>query len=135
MRPSNLSADDAGRAVALLGNDHFGLAVRRAPYSSLPLVVFRELIGLARHWHVGLAPQIIILAVDEEDDVGVLLDRARFAQVRELRPLVLALLDRAAELRQADDRHIEFLGELLQAAADLRNFLDAILVARSCPVP
>ena len=51
-----------------------------------------------------------------------------FAKVRQLRPLVLALLDRAAELRQADHRHVELLGELLQAAADLGNFLDAIVV-------
>ena len=77
-----------------------------------------------------LGREIIILAVDEEHDVGVLLDRARFAQVRQLRPLVLALLDRAAQLRQADHRHVELLGELLQAAADLRDFLDAVVVAR-----
>ena len=29
---------------------------------------------------------------------------------------------------KADDRHVQFLGELLQAAADLRNFLYAIVV-------
>ena len=50
-------------------------------------------------------------------------------KVRKLRSLVLALLDRAAELRQADHGHVEFLGELLQAAADLGNFLDSIVVA------
>ena len=82
-----------------------------------------------------LGGEIIILAVDEEHDVGVLLDRARFPEVRQLRPLVLALLDRAAELRQADHGHVQFLGELLEAAADLRDFLDAIIVARPLPVP
>ena len=52
---------------------------------------------------------IVLLAVDEHDDVGVLLDRAGFAQVGELRPLVLALLDGARELRERQDRHVSSL--------------------------
>ena len=38
---------------------------------------------------------VVLVAVDEHHHVGVLLDRARFTQIGELRPLVLALLDRA----------------------------------------
>src|SRR3546814_16603784 len=79
----------------------------------------------------GLARcDIIFLAIDEEDDVGVLLDRAGFAKVGELRPLVLALLDRAAELGKRQHRYVQFLGERLEAAADLGDFLDAVAVAR-----
>ncbi len=76
-----------------------------------------------------LGGEIIFLAIDEPDHVGVLLDRARFPQVRELRPLVLALLDLAAELGESDDRNAELLGERLEAAADLRDLVDAVVVA------
>src|SRR3546814_5156115 len=67
----------------------------------------------------GLARcDIIFLAIDEEDDVGVLLDRAGFAKVGELRPLVLALLDRAAELGKRQHRYVQFLGERLEARSE-----------------
>ena len=72
---------------------------------------------------------VVLLAVDEHDDVGVLLDRAGFAQVGELRPLVLALLDRARELRQRQHRHVQLLGHRLQAAGDLRDLLHPVLAA------
>ena len=51
-----------------------------------------------------------------------------FPKVGQLRPLVLALFDRTAELREADHRHVQLLGELLQAAADFGDFLDAVFV-------
>ena len=69
-------------------------------------------------WGFG-ALKIILLAVHEHDNVGVLLDGARLAQVRELRPLVLAVLDRARELGQRDDRHVQLLGQRLEAGGDL----------------
>jgi len=76
------------------------------------------------------ALQVVLLAVHEHDDIGVLLDRARLAKVGKLRPLVLALLDGTAQLRQRQHRHIEFLGQRLQAARDLGNLLHAILLTR-----
>ena len=57
----------AGRAVALLGDDDVGDAL------ALGLLV------------------VELLAVEEDDDVGVLLDRARVAQVGQLRLAQLAL--------------------------------------------
>jgi hypothetical protein len=48
-----------------------------------------------------------------------------------VRPLVLALLDGAAELRQGEHRHVEFLGESLEAAGDLRHLLHAVVLAVS----
>jgi hypothetical protein len=39
--------------------------------------------------------EVIFLAIDEQDNVGVLLDRPRFAKIRELRPLVVALFNLA----------------------------------------
>src|SRR5690349_14192133 len=65
------------------------------------------------------------LAVDETHDVRVLLDRARFSQVRELGAPVLAtaLLGRARELGERDDGHIELLGQGLERPRDERNLL------------
>ena len=71
--------------------------------------------------------QVILLAENKHDDVGVLLDRAGFTQIRQLRPLVLALLDGPRELRAGDHRHFQFLGDCFQAAGDVGDFLDAVL--------
>ena len=49
--------------------------------------------------------------VNEQDDVGVLLQGARFAEVGKLGPVVGSRLRRAAQLRERDDRHVELLGE------------------------
>jgi hypothetical protein len=46
---------------------------------------------------------VVFLAIDEHHHVGVLLDRARLAQVRQLRALVLAVLHLARQLGQRDD--------------------------------
>src|SRR5699024_6842425 len=78
--------DRLGGAVAVLGDDE----VRLAGAGGLLLVV--------------------VLAVDEQDEVGVLLDRARLAQVAHHRGLVLALLAAAVQLRDRDDRHLDLLG-------------------------
>ena len=64
----------------------------------LPLLVFgradpRFLVG-----------EVIFLAVHEHHDVGVLLDRAGFTQVGQLRALVVAAFDLTRQLRQRDDR-------------------------------
>jgi hypothetical protein len=39
--------------------------------------------------------EVIFLAIDEQDNVSVLLDRPRFAKIRELWALVIALFDLA----------------------------------------
>ena len=75
-----------------------------------------------------LARQVIFLAKDEHHDIGILLDRAGFAQIGEHRALVLSLLDRARQLRQSQHRNIELLGERLQPAGDLGNFLNAVVL-------
>ena len=88
-----------GAAVAVLGDDQLrhpcDLAVLGFPFlergEDLDRVAGDRVLRLVR-------PEIIFLAIDEEHDVGVLLDRARLAKVGELRALVLALLNRTAEL-------------------------------------
>src|ERR1700704_4309952 len=87
-----LQLDLAGGAMALLGDDQLGELVDSL-HVALPLLVALENLGIvAFDRALGLVRRdIIFLTVDEEDDVGVLLDRARFPEVRKLRPLVLAL--------------------------------------------
>src|SRR5580698_2751375 len=94
-----------GRAVSLLGDDEL------------------------RYGALGALLVVVVVAVDEADVVGVLLDGARLAQVRELRPLALlaARLDRAIELAERDDRQTELLGELLETPRDLADLLLARL--------
>ena len=62
---------------------------------------------------------VIFFAVDEEDDVGVLLQGTGFTQMAELRALVLGLLNGTAELRKGDDRYVQFTREGFQRAGDL----------------
>ena len=92
----------AGRAVALLADDDLGHALRLLV--RLPVVV-----------------AVLLLAVDEHDDVGVLLEGAGLAQVRELRAVIGARLRRARQLRQRDDRHVQLLREPLQRPRDRRE--------------
>ena len=74
---------------------------------------------------------VVLVAVDEHHEVGVLLERPGLAEVGEDRPLVVALLDRARELRQRQDRHVEVAREHLQRARDLRHLLHAVLGVRA----
>src|SRR5258708_5439377 len=106
----------AGRAVALLADDHLGNA-------------FEALVGLGID-----RPVVKLLPVDEAHDVGVLFDRPRFAEVRQLGPPVLAaaLLRRARQLRDRHDGNVELLGQRLERARDVGNLLLAVLdVART----
>ena len=74
---------------------------------------------------------IDLVAVDEHDDVGVLLDRSGFTQVGVDRALVGALFQRAVELRQGDHRAVEFLGQGLERARDLGNLVGAVVAGRA----
>src|SRR5262249_11176133 len=115
-----LQLNGSGRSGALLADDDLGLAVYRVHFG-LPLeVLFRAGARL-------LVLEIIFLAEQEQHDVGVLLDRAGFAQVRELRALVIPVLDLARELREREDRHLELLGERLETCGDLGHLLHAAL--------
>jgi len=55
-----------------------------------------------------------LFAIDQQDQIRVLLQRARFAKVRHHGALVLPLLDAAVELRQRDHWDVELFGESLQ---------------------
>src|SRR5687767_3881850 len=61
--------DGAGRTVALLSHDDFGYAFH--------LRIRLPVVGA-----------VLLLAEDEHDEVGVLLERAGLAQVGELRPVI-----------------------------------------------
>ena|SRR5579864_585174 len=74
----------AGRAVALLGNDEFGLGA----------------------FLVGKIGLVKTRAVNEENDVRVLLDGARFAKVGQLRLAIFALGRESAGSRRARELSI-----------------------------
>src|SRR5581483_607749 len=96
--------DIAYRPIAVLGDDQVGLA---------------RTLGLRL---------VVLLAVDEHHEVGVLLDCAGLPQIRQDRPLVAAsLLDRAAELGYRYDWDVELSGESFEPSADLRDLLDTAL--------
>lgn len=63
--------------------------------------------------NAALAQVRIGIAVGDQDDVGVLLDLARVAQVGHLGLLGGARLDATVELRQDDHRHVQFLAMAL----------------------
>src|SRR5215217_6805056 len=104
------------RPVALLADNHLGLPLHR--------------------WVLELAVltlRVHLLAEQEYDEVSVLLDGARFAQVGQHRATLLgagALLDGAGELRQRNYRHAQLLRQAFEAARDLRHFLLTVLGAR-----
>src|ERR1700728_3757292 len=97
--------DFADGAVAVLGDDQVGLA------GALGVLV------------------VVLVAVDEHHQVGVLLEVPRLAQIRELRFLVRPRLDCAAELGERDHRHTQLAREDLQAAAQLADGGHARVIA------
>jgi hypothetical protein len=102
--------DFVRRAVPLLGDDDLGDAL-----------LFDVLLPLVfRHVH--------LLAVDEDDHVGVLLDGPGFAEVGQLRPrFAPAFLGRSTELGDADDGDLELFGQLFERAGDEGHLLVAVL--------
>ena len=86
--PLELQRHRTRRSMALLGDDDLGLAVRELHVEFPLLVLGRTGLGL-------LVLQIVFLAIHEQHHVRVLLDRAGFAQVGQLRMLVVAIFDLA----------------------------------------
>ena len=96
-----------------------------------PWLIFGLPLGKFGRSFGGLgALDVIFLAEHEHDDVGVLLDGARFAEIGKLRPLILAVFDLARQLRERNDRHGQFLGQRFEARGDLGDLLDAVVAAR-----
>ena len=69
--------------------------------------------------------------MNEQDDVGILLDGTRLPQVAHDRLLVVALLDLARQLRQGNHRHIQFLGQRLERSGNFGHLGGAVLTTRS----
>ncbi len=72
-------------------------------------VVFVELDGFGVP--CGVATVVVGLAVQKHDDIGVLFDRTRFAEVGHFGSVSFALFCTTVELGEADDRDFEFAGE------------------------
>src|SRR6185295_7666652 len=97
----------AGLAVPVLGDDQLGETLL-----------------------VGVVRIVDLVAIDEPDEVGVLLDGSALTKIRKLRPVVVAApLGLAGELRERDHRQLELFGELLEPPADGGDLQVAVLVA------
>src|ERR1043165_1904871 len=90
-----------GRSVALLAENEFGLAVHLLHLGHPLEVLFGAHAGL-------LVLQVVLLSEHEHHHVGVLLDRARLAQVGKLRALVITVFDLTRELRQRQNAGVKF---------------------------
>ena len=109
--------------MALLADDRFGLvedALRLFHPFGEGGVVLRRFDPLV----------IIFFAEDEHDDVGVLLDRTGFAQVGQLRALVVARFHLTRQLRQRDDRNVQLLRDGFQTLRNLGNLVHAAVLRR-----
>src|SRR5918994_2072265 len=129
-------ADRTDRAIALLRDDHVRDPLAR--FVALPpalITLLKALVALVRTLPGLGALLIVLVAVYEHDHVGVLLDRAGLAQVGQLRTLVLALLDRARQLRQCQHGDVQLLGDRLQGLRDLGDLLDTIALPRAAHRP
>ena len=74
-----------------------------------------------------LVEMVVFGSVDEHDDVSVLLDGTRLAEVAELGFLGAAAgFDGAAELRECEDGKRKFFGECLELTRDGADFLLAV---------
>src|SRR5690606_16075251 len=62
-------------------------------------------------------------AMQKDHNVSILLDRSTFAQITHLRLLVAALLRTTVQLRDRDDRNLEFLREELERTRELGDLL------------
>ena len=108
----------------------------RVPLQERELLGADRAVAVLREDHLGEAPilrvlVVVLVAVEEHHEVGVLLDRAATREGRRGAAACRAALDGARELRQRDDRHLEVAGEHLERARDLRHLLHAVLGVRA----
>jgi hypothetical protein len=73
---------------------------------------------------------VVVVAVNEHDDVGILLDGAGLSQVTHHGAFVGALLNTSVQLRQRNHRTLQFFGQHFQAARNLTQLGRAVVAAR-----
>ena len=106
-RPTDL--DRVGRAVTVLGNDDLG----------------DVLLGVGRNV-LTLCYLVVIVAVKEDDNVSVLLDRARFTQIAYHRLLAGTALRTSGKLGAADNGNVKLLCENFERTRDLADLLRSV---------
>jgi len=77
-------------------------------------------------WRVGV---VVLIAVQEDHLVGILLNRARLAQIRQQRAAVAALFDFSGKLRQGNHRHAQRHRQALEVATDRIHSHTAVFFA------
>jgi len=61
--------------------------------------------------------------MNEDNNIGILLNSSRFTQVGKHRPVILSLLNASVQLGQGNDRNVQLTRQGFQGAGDFRNFL------------
>jgi hypothetical protein len=119
---------DADRPHPLFGNDHFG-GIGHVSQAVLPagISLQERLISLFPPLPRLILAEVIFLPAHKADDIGILLDRARIAQVRQLRAFILARFHVTGELREGQHGDVQVLGDGFEAAGDVRDLDGAVL--------
>ena len=74
---------------------------------------------------------VVLVAVDEDHNVGVLFQRSGLTEVPEPGPLILTRLEISVELADRDDRHLQLSCQVFQRTRDLGDLLLAVLPRRA----
>ena len=107
-RPADL--DGIGRAVTVLCNNYLS----------------HVLLGI-RSDRVALRVLVVFVAVEEDDNVRVLLDRARLTKVAGHRTLICSSLGGTRELRAADNGNVKLLRHYLERTGHITYLLRSVL--------
>jgi hypothetical protein len=122
--------DNAGAAVAVFshGESNNGNAIGIFPgllrflfdvlFELLGIIVLGKTLPLA--WLSPMPKVLNSRCGTSINDIGILLDGARFLQVREHRDPAIVLLDVTVQLSQSDDRHLQLNGPAPSNSGDLR---------------
>ena len=96
--------------------------VPSGPFRCLPMM-------RCGHSPVGFGFLVLRLPGEEHHDIGVLLQRPRFAQVRQPGLMVFALVGRATELRKRQHRDVEVLGECFRRTRNRTQFQGPVVLS------
>ena len=77
-----------------------------------------------------LLRKVVLVAVDEHHNIGILLNRTGFTEVAQTGSLVLTGFDSTVQLGQRDDRNMELSRKALKRPRDHGDLLLTVLLAR-----
>src|SRR5262245_30699949 len=109
------------------------LAQKREPHDTgRPVSLLRENELRGARVRVIRVAVVRVFAVDQDHDVGVLLECARLAEVRKLRTMVGSRFRGTTKLRQHDDRNVQLLREALERSRYRTQLQREVLETTQC---